>query len=318
MARRSPPAIGRVRLLPRASASLILVLALLASACSVRRLAVGGLSEALAGSATAFAGEDDPELVRGALPFALKAMEAVLLESPDDETLLAAASAGFGLYGYAFVQLDADALASQDYGRSQELNRRALALYLRARDYALRALERRHPGLTARLRTRPTRAAAELARDEVEFAYLAGGNWGLAIALGKDDPALLADLEAVRALLQRAVALDEGYGEGALHEAMISIEGLPRAMGGSPERAREHYRRALVLSGGRRASIHLSLAENVVVPVQDRAEFVQLMEAALAVDLDAAPDQRLANRIAQDRARHLLQTIDELFLPPLE
>lgn len=311
------------RLRPPSAPAFVLGLALLGSvpvgsACSVRRLAVGGLADALAGSATAFAREDDPELVRGALPFALKSMETVLLESPNDERLLAAASSGFGLYAYAFVQLDAEAVESRDYARAQALEARALALYLRARDYALRALELRHAGIGAELRVAPARAAARLARADVEFAYLAGGTWGLAIALGKDDPALLADLEAVRALLAAALALDESYGRGALHEAMISVEALPRAMGGSVERAREHYRRALELSGGQRASLPLKLAENVSVPAQDRAEFEALLRDALTVDLDAAPELRLSNRIAQQRARQLLASIDELFLPPLE
>lgn len=308
----------RVPRRPAPSLLLVLLASLASAGCSVRRIATGGLASALAGSAQSFAREDDPELVRGAMPFALKAIEGVLLDSPDNETLLTAASAGFGLYAWAFVELDAEAIAGVDYARAQELDRRAIALYLRARDYALRPLEHRHPGLTSGLRTAPAAAAAELERADVPFAYLAGGTWGLAIALGKDDPALVADLEAVRALLTRAVALDESYQEGALHEAMISVESLPKAMGGSSERARAHYRRALELSGGHRASLYVKLAESLAVPAQDRAEFEGALHAALAVDLDAAPEQRLANRIAQARARHLLATIDELFLPPLE
>jgi predicted anti-sigma-YlaC factor YlaD len=301
----------------RSTASLLLA-GLLASACSVRRLAVGGLADALSGSAVAFAREDDPELVREALPFVLKALEAVLVESPEDQELLSAASSAFGLYAYAFVQLDAEAVKTGDYARYEHLRRRALALYLRARDFALRALELRHGGIGAALRTAPADAAARLTREDVELAYLAGGTWGLAIALGKDDPALLADLEAVRALLRAGLELDEGHAEGALHEAMISVEALPRAMGGSPERAREHFLRALELSGGRRASLYLKLAENVSVPAQDRAEFERLLRQALEVDLETAPDLRLSNRIAQGRARQLLATIDDLFLPPLE
>ena len=51
---------------------------------------------------------------------------------------------------------------------------------------------------------------------------------------------------------------------------------------------------------------------------QDRAEFESLLEKAMAVDLDAAPEQRLANLIAQRKARFLLDNADELFLEPLE
>jgi len=302
---------------PRLGALLLVLSCPLASACSLRGLAVGGLSSALAGSAAAYAQEDDPELVRGALPFVMKTIEGVLIDSPDNEDLLSAACTTFGLYAY-LVQLDGEALQSSDYAHAERLKRRALALHLRARDYALRALELRHAEIGERLRTDPARAVEVLEEEDVELAYGAAGTWGLAIGLGKDEPALVADVDAVRALLRRALRLDESWDQGALHEAMISVEGLPRAMGGSPERAREHFQRALALSGGQRASLYLKLAENVSVPAQDRAEFERLLRQALAIDLDSAPDLRLSNRLAKDRARRLLDGIDELFLPPLE
>jgi predicted anti-sigma-YlaC factor YlaD len=276
------------------------------------------LADSLGESAKTFAREDDPELVREALPFALKAIEAVLIASPDNAGLLSSASSAFGLYAYAFLQCDAERLEASDYTQAQALKARALALYLRARDYGLRGLELRHAEIGARLRTTPSAAATELEHEDLELAYWTGGTWGLAISLGKDDPALVADVDAVRALLRRCAELDESYNEGALHEALISIEGLPKSMGGSSERAREHYERALTLSQGHRASLFLKLAENLSVPAQDREEFERLVRQALAVDLDAAPDQRLSNRVSQARARLLLDKIDELFLPPLD
>jgi len=78
--------------------------------------------------------------------------------------------------------------------------------------------------------------------------------------------------------------------------------------------ARRHYQRALELSGGRRASTHLALAEAVSVKKQDRAEFQALLDKALAVDPDAAPEGRLANVLAQRKARRLRRQIDDLFL----
>src|SRR5574341_844835 len=168
---------------PRLAAALLLAL-LAAPACSLRRLAVGGLAGALSGSAEAFQREDDPELVREALPFALEALEAVLLEEPENGTLLAASSAGLALYASAFLERDAEVLEASDYARATRLRERALALHLRARDRALRGLELRHPGICERLRTDPAGAAGELEAADLDFAYLAGGTWGLAIALG--------------------------------------------------------------------------------------------------------------------------------------
>jgi predicted anti-sigma-YlaC factor YlaD len=39
-----------------------------------------------------------------------------------------------------------------------------------------------------------------------------------------------------------------------------------------------------------------------------------MLDAALAVNVDAAPEYRLANIVAQQRARWLLSRIDDLFV----
>jgi len=293
----------------------LLALALLLGACSLRRLALGGITGSLASSAETFQREDDPELAREALPFALKAIEGVLLGDPQDERLLVAASAGFALYAGGFLDADADALQDSDYPRALELRARALALFLRARDYSLQVLEQHHPGISERLRRSPAQAAAELGPSDLAAGFWTGATWGLAISAGKDHPELIADVEAVRELLRRALELDEDYLEGAVHQALISIEALPRSMGGSPERARAHFARAVELTHGAQAGPYVTLAESLSLPSQDRAEFQRLLEQALAVDLDAAPQARLPNRLAQKKARRLLSNIDELFLP---
>lgn len=290
----------------------------LVSACSLKRLALGSVAGSLAESSATLTREDDPELVRETLPVVMKAMEGVLISTPDDPALRLATCQAFALYAGGFLEADAERLAASDYEGAEVLRARAIALHLRARDHALHALELAHPGIGARLRTDPVAAAAELDTADVEAAYLTGGTWGLAIALGKDRAELVADVDAVRALLRRALELDEGYEQGAVHEALIAIEALPEIMGGSPDKARAHHARALELSGGTRASVHVALASSVCVGAQERAEFEALLHRALAVDVAADPDQRLANRLAQARARRLLARIDELFLPPLE
>ncbi len=78
--------------------------------------------------------------------------------------------------------------------------------------------------------------------------------------------------------MARVLDLDETYELGAAHEFFISYEG--GRPGGSAESAREHYRRALELSGGARASTHLAFAEAVIVSEQNLAEFRTLLAAA--------------------------------------
>src|SRR5512141_2634114 len=93
---------------------MMLCLAMLGSGCSLRRMAVNKVGDALAGSGTTFASDDDPELVKAAAPFSLKLMESLLNENPRHEGVLLAAASGFTQYGYAFVQQEADELEDKD------------------------------------------------------------------------------------------------------------------------------------------------------------------------------------------------------------
>ena len=131
------------------------------------------------------------------------------------------------------------------------------------------------------------------------------------------DPPLgfgIADLPAVIAMVHRALALDESFDGGAVHELMISLENLPANMGGSLERAKAHYERAVELSGGQKAGTYVTWAESAVVRTQDRGEFERLLHRALGIDPDDEPRLRLQNLIAQKRARHLLARVEDLFL----
>ncbi len=288
--------------------------ALVSAGCSVRGLAINALAKSLAASGDVFASDGDPELVRQATPFALKTTEALLAERPEHPGLLLAACKGFVQFAYAFVQVDAEMLRDDDYEASEAGLERALRLYLRGRDYCLRALDLESPGVRRRLEIEPEGALAGLGREETALLYWSGAAWGAAISVGKDRPEITVDLPAVRALVGRTLELEEGFDRGSAHEVMMALEALPRTMGGSPERAREHFERAVELSGGVRASPFVGFAESVSVPAQDRREFEELLERALAVDPDARPSERLANLIAQKRARFLLGRVDHLFL----
>src|SRR5437667_45184 len=112
-----------------------LAMTFIASGCSVRRFAVKKVADAIATTGTTFASDDDPQLVREAVPFSLKLIESLLAETPRHRGLLLAASRGFTQYTYAFIEEDADEMETRDLAAATELRARARRLYLRARDY---------------------------------------------------------------------------------------------------------------------------------------------------------------------------------------
>jgi predicted anti-sigma-YlaC factor YlaD len=300
---------------------LFLALGLLSSAAGCKTVAVGFVADAIAaGGGGAMAEDDDPELVRDAVPFALKSMEGLLEQDPEHQGLLLALASGFTQYGFAFVATPADvADAKGDLAGAKALRERAKKLLLRARDYGLRGLDVRHEGISARLRPGPelAKVLAETFKKpkDVPLLYWTAAAWSLAISNAKADMALVADLPVPIAMMERALELDEAWGEGALHEYFLVLDpGRTVVEGGGPARAKQHYERALALAKNRKLGPHVSYAEGVLVKAQDRDGFTRLLEEVLRADPNADKPHRLENVLAQRKARLLLDHADDLFL----
>ena len=287
-----------------------------ASGCSLLRSSVlNQVENAVAGSGTTFASDEDPDLVKAAAPFSLKLMESLLAETPQHQGLLSAAASGFTQYAFAFVQQEADELEARDLAAAEALRTRARRLYLRAHTYGLRGLEVNHPGLPNALLANPRAAVLAATTADVPFLYWTAIAWAAAISLSKDNPELIARIPAMEALMDRALELDESYGRGAIHTFLIAYEMSRQGAPGDPAaRARTHFERAMALSEGKDAAPLVALAEVVTVKEQDVKEFESLLGRALAINPDANPDTRLRNLVMQRRARWLLSRKADLFL----
>jgi predicted anti-sigma-YlaC factor YlaD len=298
---------------PVGLAALIVALAI-APGCSLKTMAVKTVANTLSDSGDVFTRDDDPKLVRDATPFALKLYESLLESVPTHVPLLTTTCSLFTQNGYAFLEAEADGLDASRRTEATELRGRALKHYLRARGYCLRAMDSRFgKGTSDALLHDPVAATAKARKTDVPLLYWTAASWGAAISLGIDRPDLAVDFPSVRALADRALALDPTWNKGALHELMIALDSLPEALGGNPERAREHFKTAVEIQKGLSPGPYVALATGVSVPAQDRAEFERLLNEALAIDPEKDPTSRLPTLITQQRARVLLQRIDEKF-----
>ena len=296
-------------------AAIAALLMLAFSGCSIKKIAVKKLGDALADSGTTFASDNDPQLVRDALPFSLKLIESLLAESPRHRGLLFAASSGFTQYAYAFIKEESDEMEPENFAAATEMRARARRMFLRARDYGVRGLETTHPNFGALLAKDPQSAVKAARREDVALLYWTAASWGMAITLSKNEPALIVDQPVVEALIDRALELNESFDNGAIHAFLITYEPVRQGAAGDPlERARKHYDRAMAISKGSLAGPSVSLAESVCIAKQNRKEFQSLLEQALAVDVNLKPEYRLANLVMQRRARWLLSRVDDLFL----
>ena len=182
--------------------SWLALLLVLLSGCSIKKMAINKLGDALSGSGTSFASDDDPELVKAAVPFSLKLIESLLAESPQHKGLLLAACSGFTQYSFAFVNQDADEIEDTDVAAATRMRVRAKRLYLRARGYGLRGLEVKHAGFEQALRKNPKAAVKSATVSDVPLLFWTAAAWGAAISVSKDDPALISDQLIVSDSLQ--------------------------------------------------------------------------------------------------------------------
>jgi predicted anti-sigma-YlaC factor YlaD len=305
-----------MRRLP-ALAITIALFTVLISACSPKRYAINTVGDMLATGDSVYESDDDIIFIGEALPFSLKLVESLLIESPEHRGLLLTASRGYVLYAYAYIHYEAELASLVDVENARALRRRAKKFYLRGLAYGIRDLNLSSPGFEKALLTDPVQAVLQIpmsfSESDVPYLYWSAAALGLAISVSKNDPATLARMPEVEAMLNRALTLDEAWDRGTLHEFKIAWAAAQRT-GASESILRQHFMRALELSNGERASLFVALAEAVSVSNQDRQEFQSLLETALAVNPDADPGHRLMNAIAHRRARWLLNRIDHLFL----
>lgn len=277
-------------------------LLLVSAGCATRQMGINRMASALASATSVYNADNDPEFVRLAAPSTLKTVEMLLSQSPDHRQLLLTACSGFTEYAYAFLQVDAE--ASPDRSAAADLRLRAAHMYARARGYCLHGLALKHAGTTARtLAADSAQSLREMDEDDVPWLYWTAASWGGDISVDPQPLLRLSELAAVRAMLLRARAIDDGWDHGAIHEALIGLDSLPALLGGSRAAARADFDRAEQRSNGTSAFAYVALAQSV----PDAAEKRRLLESALKVDVNATPSRRLVNLIAQRSARAMLR-----------
>ena len=297
----------------------IVILIVFFGSCSIQKMAVNAVADALGGGGTggsSLTSDNDPELVGEALPFALKMYEILLEQTPEHTGLLLTTGMGFIMYSNAYVQSPADMLPVYAFEEQQEEYTRAKNLYLRGRNYIFKALEIKHPGFHEAIEKKELETfISRINGEDVDYLYWGAAGWFAAIAINVFDLELTFQIPMAKAMMDRAYEIDPDYGEGTIDDFYILYyASLPPDLGGSEEKAREHFRRAVELSNGRNASPYVSLATTLSIQNQDLEEFENLLKTALAIDVDKDPETRLMNVIMQDKAEWLLEHKEDFFI----
>lgn len=291
----------------------LLGVALLSTGC-VKQMAVNAMANVLSGdTGGSFTQDEDLQFVGEAIPFALKLMESIAAETPKHAAIHETLCSSFTQYAAVYVGWPAEQLRYTDFEGYEAGQARMRRFLTRSQGYCMTAWEIEHPGFAAALFTDTDAALAMADEDDISLLYWTGATWLYRISISKEDMEAIGELPFAAALLKRAYELEPDWEKGSLDEMLILLEpSMP--MPGGLDRARDHYERAVKLSDGSRASTHVSLATSVSVTTQNKQEFVDLMEKALAIDASADPENQLATLYAQEQARFYLDHLDDLFV----
>jgi predicted anti-sigma-YlaC factor YlaD len=291
---------------------------ILLGSCSINRMAINAISNALTGegSSTVFTGEEDPELVGNALPFAIKMYESLLAANPHHEGLILTTGSLFVMYANAFVQEPAQILPRNEYAERDRQYVRAKKFYLRGGAILYSGLNKKYPGFSTA--SGPDQLAGyleKMKKEDVPFLYWTAAGFLSAYSLNPFDLELGRKVPELRAYIDRAYALDPDFNQGALDEFyLLFYASMPEGMGGNKSLVDTYFKRAWEKSGGRSPGPYIAYAEAVCIPAQDYDTFKAYLELALAIDPDADPANRLVTILSQRKARYLLEEAENFFL----
>jgi hypothetical protein len=258
-----------------------------------------GASSLMKEVASAVNRQSDVALVRQGLPSYLMLLDGLIQKYPENPDLLLAGAQVCGSYA---------ALLEEE--------ERAVALYARSRQYALRALER-HPALTG-FQGAPLESFQNnlrgLGKKDVPLLFGAGSAWGGWIAHAGDGVEAMAELPWVEALMEQVLQVDPDYYYGGAHLFKgILLSARPEQYGGNLTKAREHFQEARRIGQGKFLMTEVYYAQYYARQRLDRDLFETTLKKVLATPPDQDPDLTLVNTLARQKAGALLEQTDEFF-----
>lgn len=268
---------------------------------------------------SAFMGEKDITIIQESLPLIVKMYEILALENPSHQGTQIMAGQLNIMYGNLCVQTPAEKMPIDMLFEQVEEFNRAKYHYLKGRKYILDAFEIRWPGFTEAFLSADSEKAASVAqrisKEDINASYWAAAASLIAWSLDPLDINMLTSIAGPVALLERAAELDPDYSNGAIWDALCQFyAAAPMDFGGDQERALYCYEQAMRVSGGKSPGIYVTYAQSFCKPRGDREGFVKALESALAIDVDEDEANRVMNVLGQQKARYLLDHVDDYFL----
>lgn len=257
--------------------------------------------------------QQKPEWAKGGYHYYVGKIEKRLLKSPNDPVLLQKGCEALTQYTFGFIMEEADRLMTIDYNGGKELYSQANEHFNQAVQYGNKSLMLKFEKYDGWI-SNQSDLTPKFTDEDVPTLFWTAAAYGGAIKSSRGNPEWVILLPRVGQLLETALTIDSNYNKGAIYSAMISYTmSRPDPPNKKESIAEDFFKKAVIASNGLDLGPYVTLAESVMIPIQNRNEFTNLLYKALNIDMKADPDLALANQINRNRAQWLMDNIDEFF-----
>lgn len=230
------------------------------------------------------------------MPAQLKLLEGLLKSDPENKELLTTLAMGFTGFTLLYVE--------------DEDPDRASNLYLRARDYGIRALGARGPNL----KNLKDLSLKEIKVQDLQALLWTTVAWNAWINLNLDKPAAIAQLGAAQACLKKVLELDPEYFHGLPYILMgVSLSARSSMFGGNLAEAKVFFEKALELRERKFLLAQYYYARYYAVRAQNRSLFFELLEEVDQGKSAPLKDMCLINTMAKEKALRLKEMSEDFF-----
>jgi predicted anti-sigma-YlaC factor YlaD len=230
-------------------------------------------------------------------------------------------TAGMVEVAYANMSLQdkADRLDNSQFDKQNALYQKAVKAYLKGRDKALKILDKKYPGFKEEIlsgdQERVDAAVTRLEEEDVPAAYWGGSGWLGAFSLNPLDDVMLAGIIGAPALLETGLTLDPGYSNGAIYDVLLAwYASAPAEFGGNGERAQQCFDEEIRLTKGISPVPYVTWANSWCISRQDLAGFTEALNHAVSLKAGAIKGMKIMDKLAQRKARWLLEHTGDFFL----
>jgi len=270
--------------------------------CSIKALGVKAAMPVLDDINAAVFKQSDIALVETALPATLIIIEGLLETSPENQDLLAMAAQALCAYGFGFIE-DKD-------------KDRAKAIYIKGRDYGIKALRQNGKFNKALKKKIPFWDAVKVINDKdmLPALFWTGQCIGNLVNLDMSDPENLVDIPKAKALMEKVMEFDDKFFFGGAHIFMGAYYAiLPALFGGGLDKSEVEFKKAFEISQEKFLVAYYYYARFYVTTLKDAELFDKTIAKIENTPSDVLPEQKLINEIAKKKAKVLIGSKAKFF-----